>query len=229
MRGLRSELEQLIRERHYSPEYAVSLALRRYVKVFQSLDNSYMAERATDILDIEKRLLRNLLGRRREEISSLTSPVLILAHNLTPSEVANLDRQFVRGFATEQGGLRQPHRHRRRKGLEIPAVVGIGPFLTDVSGGDVVIVDGDRGQVILQPDEETLARYRRDEEKHRSHDLQLAALRDLPAITADGEQIELFGQHRVSARGCALLEPRRGRHRPVSHRILVPRHEHAAR
>ena len=101
---LRGELEQLIRERHYSPEYAVSRALRRYVKVFQSLDNSYMAERATDILDIEKRLLRNLLGRRREEISSLTSPVLILAHNLTPSEVANLDRQFVRGFVTELGG-----------------------------------------------------------------------------------------------------------------------------
>ena len=77
--------------------------------------------------------------------------------------------------------------------MEIPAVVGIGPFLTDVSGGDVVIVDGDRGQVILQPDEETLARYRRDEEQHRSHDLQLAALRDLPAITCDGEQIDLFG------------------------------------
>jgi phosphotransferase system enzyme I (PtsI) len=189
---LRSELEELIRERHYSPEYAVSRALRRYVKVFQSLDNSYMAERATDILDIEKRLLRNLLGRRREEISSLTSPVLILAHNLTPSEVANIDRQFVRGFATEQGGSGS-HTAIVAQGLEIPTVVGIGPFLTDISGGDVVIIDGDRGQVILQPDEETLNRYRRDEEQHRSHDLQLAALRDLPAITADGEQIELYG------------------------------------
>ncbi len=189
---LRSELEQLIRERHYSPEYAVSRALRRYVKVFQSLDNSYMAERATDILDIEKRLLRNLLGRRREEISSLTSPVLILAHNLTPSEVANLDRQFVRAFATEEGGSGS-HTAIVAQGLEIPAVFGIGPFLTDVSGGDQVIIDGDRGQVILQPDEETLSRYRRDEEQHRSHELQLAALRDLPAITADGEPIELYG------------------------------------
>jgi len=189
---LRSELEQHIRERHYSPEYAVSRALRRYVKVFQSLDNSYMAERATDILDIEKRLLRNLLGQRREEISSLTSPVLVLAHNLTPSEVANLDRQFVRGFATEQGGSGS-HTAIVAQGLEIPAVVGIGPFLTDVSGGDLVIVDGDRGQVILQPDEETLARYRHDEEQHRTHELQLAALRDLPAITADGAQVELYG------------------------------------
>ena len=189
---LRGELEQLIRERHYSPEYAVSRALRRYVKVFQSLDNSYMAERATDILDIEKRLLRNLLGTRREEISSLTSPVLVLAHNLTPSEVANFDRQFVRGFVTEIGGLGS-HTAIVAQGLEIPAVVGTGPFLTDVSGGELVIIDGDRGQVILQPDEETLARYRHDEEQHRTHETELAALRDLPAMTADGVQIELYG------------------------------------
>ena len=189
---LRSELDQLIRERHYSPEYAVSRALRRYVKVFQALDNSYMAERATDILDIEKRLLRNLLGRRREEISSLTSPVLVLAHNLTPSEAANLDRQFVRGFVTEVGG---PGSHTAivAQGLEIPAVVGIGDFLTDVSGGELVIVDGDRGMVILQPDDETLERYRRDEVQHRTHEVELAALRDLPATTADGVPISLSG------------------------------------
>jgi phosphotransferase system enzyme I (PtsI) len=151
-----------------------------------------MAEKATDILDIEKRLLRSLLGRRREEISSLTSPVLVLAHNLTPSEAANLDRQFVRGFVTEVGG---PGSHTAivAQGLEIPAVVGIGPFLTDVSGGDLVIVDGDHGQVILQPDDETLARYRRDEEQHKTHEVELATLRDLPAITADGVRIELCG------------------------------------
>ncbi len=189
---LRGEIDELIRERHYSPEYAVSRALRRYVKVFQSLDNSYLAERATDILDIEKRLLRNLLGLRREEISSLTSPVLVLAHNLTPSEAANLDRKFVLGFVTEMGG---PGSHTAivAQGLEIPAVVGTGPFLTDVSGGDLVIVDGDRGQIILQPDEETLARYRRDAEQHRTHEVELAGLRDLPATTADGTHIELYG------------------------------------
>ncbi|HEY2839606.1 MAG TPA: phosphoenolpyruvate--protein phosphotransferase, partial [Pirellulales bacterium] len=189
---LRAELDQLIRQRHYSPEYAVSRALRRYVKVFQSLDNSYLAERATDIIDIEKRLLRNLLGLRREEISSLTSPVLILAHNLTPSEVANLDRQFVLGFVTEEGGSGS-HTAIVAQGLEIPAVVGAGSFLTDVSGGDLAIIDGDHGQVILQPDEETIARYRRDAEHNRSQELVLTALRDLPAITLDGAQIELMG------------------------------------
>jgi phosphoenolpyruvate-protein phosphotransferase (PTS system enzyme I) len=189
---LRSELEQMIRERHYSPEYAISRTLRRYVKVFQSLDSGYMAQRASDIFDIEKRLLRNLLGRRREEISSLTSPVLILAHNLTPSETANLDRQFVRGFVTEIGGAGS-HTAIVAEALEIPAVVGTGPFLSDVSGGDVVIIDGDQGLVILHPDEETIARYRHEVEQRRTISARLESLRDLPAETANGVRIQLLG------------------------------------
>jgi phosphotransferase system enzyme I (PtsI) len=189
---LRSELETMIRDRHYSPEYAVSRTLRRYAKVFQSIQSSYLAERVTDIFDIEKRLLRNLLGQSREELSHLTSPVVILAHNLTPSETANLDRKFVRGFVTEVGG---PGSHTAivAEGLEIPAVVGTGPFLTDVSGGDLVIIDGHQGLVILQPDEETIARYRHEAEQQKSQAARLETLRDLPAETADGVRIELLG------------------------------------
>ncbi|HJT31423.1 MAG TPA: phosphoenolpyruvate--protein phosphotransferase [Pirellulales bacterium] len=189
---LRGELEQMVRERHYSPEYAVSRTLRRYAKVFQSLDSGYMAERANDIFDIEKRLLRNLLGRRREQISNLTSPVLVLAHNLTPSETANLDRRFVRGFVTEIGGAGS-HTAIVAEGLEIPAVVGTGPFLTDVSGGDVVIIDGDQGLVILHPDEETIARYRHEVEQRRTMAARLESLRDLPAETRDGVRVQLDG------------------------------------
>jgi len=189
---LRSELEEMISERHYSPEYAVSRTLRRYAQVFQRLESSYLAERVNDIFDIEKRLLRHLLGRRREGISHLTSPVLVLAHNLTPSETANLDRQFVRGFVTEIGG---PGSHTAivAEALEIPAVVGTGPFLTDVSGGDQVIIDGDNGLVILGPDEETLARYRHEEEEIRTLAARLEPLRDLPAETEDGVRLQLLG------------------------------------
>src|SRR5487761_1076464 len=198
---LRGELEQMIRERHYSPEYAVSRTLRRYAKVFQSLDSGFLAQRANDIFDIEKRLLRNLLGCRREEISSLTSPVLVLAHNLTPSETANLDRQFVRGFVTEVGGAGS-HTAIVAEGMEIPAVVGTGPFLTDVSGGELVIIDGDQGLVILHPDEETIARYRHEVEQRRTMTARLESLRDLPAETADGVRVQLFGNiefpHEVS-------------------------------
>src|SRR5262249_28647705 len=136
----------------------------RYAKVFQGLPAGTFAERANDIFDVEKRLLRNLLGRRREELSRLTSPVLIVAHDLTPSETANLDRKFVRGFVTEVGG---PGSHTAivAEGMEIPAVVGVGPFLADVTGGDWVIIDGYQGVVILQPDDETIARYRQEEEE----------------------------------------------------------------
>lgn len=189
---LRSELEEMIRQRHYSPEYAVSRTLRRYAQVFQRLESSYLAERASDIFDIEKRLLRHLLGRRREGIAHLTSPVLVLAHNLTPSETANLDRKFVRGFVTEIGG---PGSHTAivAEALEIPAVVGTGPFLAEVSGGDLVIIDGDKGLVILQPDEEALARYRHEAEEIRTLAAKLEPLRDLPAETRDGTHIQLLG------------------------------------
>ncbi|HEX3725284.1 MAG TPA: phosphoenolpyruvate--protein phosphotransferase, partial [Pirellulales bacterium] len=189
---LRGELEAMIRERHYSPEYAVSRALRNYAKVFQSIESSYLAERVNDIYDIEKRLLRNLLGRRREELSQVISPVVVLAHNLTPSETANLDRAFIRGFATEVGG---PGSHTAivAEGLEIPAVVGTGLFLTDVSGGDLVIIDGDQGLVILQPDEETIAHYRHEAEQNIDRATRLGALRELPAETADKARIELLG------------------------------------
>jgi phosphoenolpyruvate-protein phosphotransferase (PTS system enzyme I) len=189
---LRGELEEMIQQRHYSPEYAVSRTLRRYAQVFQRLESPFLAERANDIFDIEKRLLRHLLGRRREGIAHLTSPVLVLAHNLTPSETANLDPRFVRGFVTEVGG---PGSHTAivAAALGIPAVVGTGPFLTDVSGGDLVVIDGDHGVIILQPDEETLARYRHEAEEMRTQAARLEMLRDLPAETADGASIQLLG------------------------------------
>ncbi|MEX0586764.1 MAG: phosphoenolpyruvate--protein phosphotransferase, partial [Pirellulales bacterium] len=189
---LRDELEQMIRQRHYSPEYAVSRTLRRYAKVFQSLENSYLAERAHDLFDIEKHLLRNLLGRRREELAQIVTPVVILAHNVTPSEAANLDRRFVMGFVTEIGGAGS-HTAIVAQGMEIPAVVGTGPFLADVSGGDVVIVDGENGLVVLQPDEETLAHYRHEVEERRCLVARLCEIRDLPAETADGVRVQLMG------------------------------------
>ena len=111
---LRREIESMIRQKHYSPEYAVSRTMRRYAKVFQSLDNAFMKERSQDIFDIEKRLLKHLLRDRREDVSQLSSPVVLLAHNLTPSETANLNRRYALGFVTEAGGTRKSYGHCRR-------------------------------------------------------------------------------------------------------------------
>ncbi|RLT01627.1 MAG: phosphoenolpyruvate--protein phosphotransferase, partial [Planctomycetota bacterium] len=129
---------------------------------------------------------------RRETLAAISQPVIVLAHNLTPSETANLDRRFVQGFATELGG---PGSHTAivAEGLEIPAVVGLGPFLADVSGGEPVILDGNQGLVILQPDEETIAHYRLEVEAARTVAVKLDRLRDLPAETLDGVRVQLTG------------------------------------
>ena len=189
---LRREIESMIRQKHYSPEYAVSRTMRRYAKVFQSLDNAFMKERSQDIFDIEKRLLKHLLQDRREDVSQLSSTVVLLAHNLTPSETANLNRKYALGFVTEAGG---PGSHTAivAEAMRLPAVVATGPFLTDVSGGDLVIIDGNLGRVILQPDEETVAKYRYEAEEHRGVEARLKSFATKAAETSDGERIQLSG------------------------------------
>lgn len=189
---LQHEIEALIEEKHFSPEHAVSRVFRRYVRVFESLDSQRIAQRAHDVVDIEKRLLSNLLGLRRRELSDIHAPVVVLANNLTPGETANLNRKHVLAFVTEGGG---PGSHTAivAEGMDIPAVVGVGNFLVDVSGGDRVIVDGDQGLLILQPDTATLREYEILLEARRSHILELSHLRDLPAVTLDGTAISLYG------------------------------------
>src|SRR5947209_3287678 len=129
----------------------------RPAKALESIHRGNFATRAADLFDIEKRILHKLLGQRREQLQQLKEPVVVLAHDLTPSETAALDPTKVHAFATEAGG-RASHTAIMAGALEIPAVVGLGKFTTDVSGGDLVIVDGNRGLLILNPDEETLLR-----------------------------------------------------------------------
>jgi len=189
---LAGEIEGLIREQGHAAEYAVSRVMRRHAKALESLNQGNFAGRASDLFDMEKRILRKLLGHRREQIQHLTQPVIVLAHDLTPSETAALDPTKVFAFATEAGG-RASHTAIMAGALEIPAVVGLGRFVIDVSGGDQVIVDGNRGVLILNPDEETLERYERTRSSFRTFETQLGELRDLPAETRDGVRIPLLG------------------------------------
>jgi phosphotransferase system enzyme I (PtsI) len=187
------ELEGLIRENAFSAEYAVSRVIRRHVKALQALDRGgFFAQRGGDLFDIEKAVLRNLQGERREVLHHLTEPVVVLAHDLTPSETAALDPKMVHAFATEAGG-RASHTAIMAGVLEIPAVVGVGDFLTDVSGGDEVIVDGHRGFLILNPDDETRERYEQARKSFRTLEHSLSGLRDLPAETKEGHRVQLFG------------------------------------
>lgn len=189
---IRQDVESLIRDRQFSSEKAVSYVLRQFAEMFRRLPNPTIAERAFDVLDIERHLLRALLGQPRRLLFHLSSPTVVLARNLTPSEVANLDRKMVQGFATELGG---PTSHTAivAQGMGIPAVVGTGPFLTEVSGGDTVIVDGERGIVVVRPDESTFREYEEEVRAIRAFTAELEKLRDLPAETLDGVPIEIYG------------------------------------
>lgn len=188
---LQSEIEGLISSLH-SPEHATSKILRHYAQKFQKLSNHYLAERAVDIYDLEKRILRHLLGSSREELNHLTEPVILLASNLTPSETAHLDRDRILGFATEGGGSTS-HTAILASALGIPAVVGLGQFLSEVSGGENIIIDGYSGEVIIDPDASTLEKYQKNAAHLRTITARLETIRDLPAETTDGQTIRLMG------------------------------------
>lgn len=187
-----SEVELLIRDRCYSPEFASSRTLRKYARQFQALGNAYFAERAADIYDLEKRILRHLLGEQRESLAELTQPVIVVAHNLTPSETAGLKKDVVLGFVTEVGG-RTSHTAILAAALEIPAIVGIGPFIADISGGDTVVVDGTSGEFIIDPDDDTLLRINEVRQKYKSVSDRRSQMRDLVSETKDGQRIFLMG------------------------------------
>ncbi len=187
-----AQMEKRIRTEHHTPEYAATQVLRGFARELQHLGNQYLAERATDIFDLERSLLRHLLGLQRAELSQLTESAIVLAHNLTPSETANLNRNSVRGFVTEVGGSTS-HTAILAGALEIPAIVGVGSFLTDVIGGELVIIDGDEGKVIIGPDKETLAYYKAAQTRISESTATFQSRVDVPAETRDGTRISVYG------------------------------------
>jgi phosphotransferase system enzyme I (PtsI) len=186
------EVRELVQRERYSAEYAVSQTLRAFARKFLALPNRYMAERVTDVYDVEKRLLRNLIGARRESLAQLSEPVIVIAHDLTPSQTAGLDRSKVLAFATDIGG-RTSHTTIVARAMGIPAVVGLKTITAELSGGDTVIVDGNRGLVVVNPDEATIVRFREAESRFRRMEAELGDLKDLPATTPDGHEVRLYG------------------------------------
>ena len=187
-------IEGLIRAHHFSAEYAVSRHIRGVVKRLDAASHMPQAVRLRgDFIDFERGLLALLGGDQRTPLPAVAEPVVVLANDLTPNETAELDTNLVHALATESGGSTS-HTAILAGALEIPAVVGVGPFLTDVSGADVVIVDGNNGYLILDPDEATLARYReaRRLERTKSGEHRVTS-RNVPAVTRDGVRLTLLG------------------------------------
>ncbi len=189
---LRAEVEQWIRAEGVNAEYALSRTIRDLVK---RLDQSGAGERAArfkaDFIDLEKQILAHLIGRGPSTPDDDTDPLIVLAHDLTPSETALLP-DSVLAFATESGGPTS-HTAILANAKMIPAVVALGRFAADVSGSDTVIVDGNKGLLILDPDEPTLARYEAQRLAQKALVDPFVAFRDMPPITKDGVRITLLG------------------------------------
>jgi phosphotransferase system enzyme I (PtsI) len=199
---LTAELRRRVLDSYQAADYAVSQVMRSYASALRRIGNPMLADRAEDVLDVEQQLLHHLGSVSRRRLDTLTEPSVVFSHNLTPSETANLDRTNVLGFSTETGG---PGGHTAivAKGLELPAVVGAGAFIDHVTVGMTTIIDGDRGIVILDPDEKTLDAYRRMLTRRRELTVRLNELADLPAETADGVTVNLAANiefpHEVAA------------------------------
>lgn len=187
---LRGQVETLIRTQHFSAEYAVSRAVGALARQLGEGGGPF-ARIGADLRDVEKQVVRILLGGRGDQPVDTPEPVVVLANDLTPSETAQLPKT-VRAFATESGGPTS-HTAIMAGAMEIPAVVGLGRFLSDVSTGDIVIVDGSQGVLIVHPDAETIERYRGVLRASAEILLPAEPLRGVPAATADGVPIALLG------------------------------------
>ncbi|MDR1141291.1 MAG: phosphoenolpyruvate--protein phosphotransferase [Planctomycetaceae bacterium] len=185
-----NDTEELIRSQRFSAEHAVTVVMGKHTNTLRRIENIYISEKINDLRDIEKRLLRHLLGEKKETIGMLRSPVILLATNLTPSETASLDKQFVQAIVTELGG-QGGHTAILAAALEIPCIVGVRRFLGDVDGGDTLIVDGNSGSVIVRPDEEVLEKYRRIMVADSTRIECLDSFRDVEATTRDGTRISI--------------------------------------
>lgn len=191
-RSFRKRITDFIAVELVTAEYAVSKILREIASHFSGIDDAYISERAADIFDIEKRLLVQLLGKRQEDVDHLREEVVILARDLTPTQTAGFNKTFVKGFATEKGG-RTSHTAIVARSLGIPAVVALGDLSSEVPPDCTVIVDGNRGVIVIDPDEETLKQYDQYARQITQFISKLDGLREFPAETRDGVHIQLMG------------------------------------
>lgn len=189
-RMLIEEVISFIKRDKIRIEYAFSVVLKKYVTAFSKIDDEYLKERVIDIDDVGKRLLRNIIGKERGTLSYLDEKMIVVAHDISPSETALMHKQNVIGFITDIGG-KTSHTAIMAKSLEIPAVVGLENITEKVRTGDTVIVDGNNGEVIVNPDEATINRYEQDKAQFESMEHKLLLLRNMPAVTLDGHSIKL--------------------------------------
>ena len=183
-------MEDKIKNDNVNAEKALDDVANMFIDMFKGMDNEYMRERAADIQDVTKRVMAHLLQVTFPDPALIDEEVVIIAEDLTPSDTAQLNKQFVKGFTTNIGG-RTSHSAIMARSLEIPAVVGTKTVTEDVSEGDIVVVDGIDGKVVINPTEDELATYKQKQADFEKQKEIWAQLKDEPTISKDGEHVEL--------------------------------------
>jgi phosphotransferase system enzyme I (PtsI) len=171
-------------------EHVFSTVAGRYAKTLSEIDDPYLRERALDIHDVTRRVIHNLLGKDRGDLASISVPVILIAHNLTPSDTAQLNRELVLGFGTDIGS-KTAHTAIMARSLNIPAVVGLHDISTQLATGDHILLDGYNGLVIINPNDQTLWEYGELEIKKGAVEEGLVKLRETESRTLDGRHVIL--------------------------------------
>lgn len=185
------QIKTTIDSEKVNAESALKEVTDTFISMFEAMtDNHYMQERAADIRDVTKRILANLLGVELPSPATIKEEVVVVANDLTPSDTAQLNRKYVRGFVTNIGG-RTSHSAIMARSLEIPAIVGTKTITDNVEKGDLVIIDGLDGEVIVDPDEKTVESFKAKGEAFHKQQIEWAKLVDAKTETKDGVHFEL--------------------------------------
>ena len=186
-----SQIENMISEGN-SADHAAKSVADMMISMFESMDDAYFKERAADIKDVSYRILCNILGLAIPDLTAIDEEVIIVAQDLTPSDTAQLNKKYTLGFCTEIGG-RTSHSAIMARSLEIPAIVGIKSLMETVKSNDIIIMDALEGDVIINPDAETIKKYEAKRDNYLEEKKTLETLIHEKTITIDGIQVELAG------------------------------------
>lgn len=185
------QIKQNINDNQVNAESALKEVTDMYIGMFEAMDdNTYMQERAADIRDVAKRVLAHLLGVTLPNPSMINEEVVVVAHDLTPSDTAQLDRTYVKAFVTDIGG-RTSHSAIMARSLEIPAIVGTKEITSKVKAGDILAVNGIEGDVIIDPTDEQAAEFNKAAEAYAAQKAEWEKLKEAATVTADGVHFEL--------------------------------------
>lgn len=188
---------RMVKKEKCNVEYALSHAINRLAHMIETLPDPVLRDRGHDVRDVGRRILKHLVGRSHETLADLDNTVVIIAPQLTPSDTVNMRREHIMGFVTEAGG-RMSHSAIMARALEIPAVVGLKQAMELVADNDTVIVDGVHGTLILRPTDAMIRHYSREREAYLAREHELEKLRDIPANTQDGVQLDLAANIEIS-------------------------------